>query len=117
MSSENHLIRCHVEISGGIRREKGGTATGGDESQSIVLERGFSRNDLTINGFGHTIGMVLVEALKLGGIFNVEVLPVDKGNYCAIVQGPVTAAPEIAHTIPPISQKDGCELEQSTQRY
>lgn len=46
------------------------------------------------------ISMVLMEKLKLGGIFSVEMLPLDKRNYCAIAQEPVTTAPEMAHTIP-----------------
>lgn len=53
------------------------------------------------------IGVVVMEALKLGGIFSVEMLPVDKRNYCAIAQGPITTAPETAHTIPVTNIPEG----------
>lgn len=67
-----------------------------------MLKGGFSRSliCLNINDIGQMISMVLMEKLKLGGIFSVEMLPLDKRNYCAIAQEPVTTAPEMAHTIP-----------------
>lgn len=53
------------------------------------------------------ISMVLMKGPKLGGIFSIEMLPVEKWNYCAIVQEPVKTTPEIACTIPVTNIPEG----------
>lgn len=45
------------------------------------------------------ISTVLMKGPKLGGIFSIEMLPVKKWTYCAIVQEPVLTTAETAHTI------------------
>lgn len=78
-------------ISGGIIGvTEAGTATGAAESRNIMLKETFLRTDfLFTTGLEKKINMVLMKVPKPRGIFSIEMLPVDKWNYCAIVQKPV----------------------------
>lgn len=76
------------------------------------------RTDLLFTiGLGQMIDMVLMKSPKPRGFSSIEMLPVQKWNYCAIVQKPVRTNPEAAHTIPPSIPEEWVQRELSTERY